>query len=460
MKTWLCVICGLVYEEAKGWPDDGIAPGTRWEDVPETWTCPDCGVGKAEFEMLDITSDEPSPVAAATVNPVFTPAPAANAPGDPIVIIGSGHAGYRLAEALRERDYAGEIRVFTADDGAAYSKPALSNALLLGKNADDLIDETALDIERRLGVRVHAFCPVTAIDAPLKTLTTRLGQCAYGRLVLATGATPLRLDIDGDADRLHSINDRGDYDAFRRTLTGKKRIAVIGDGLIGCEFANDLAANGYAVDVVGIAGWPMERLLPEAAGRRVQRALASLGVRWHLESSLSKVQKTGNGFDLTLNDGRHLVADIALSAVGLSPNIDLARSAGVACGRGIRVDGHLQTSADNIYALGDCVEIGGRPLPYLAPINLAVRPLAMTLTGAPTSIEYPPMPVIVKTPAVPVTLVTPDEPGEWRIEEVGTGLRAIHEDAEGHVRGFALIGEALQNECSRWLQAMGQRKAA
>ena len=111
MRKWLCIVCGWIYDEAKGWPDDGIAPGTKWEDIPEDWMCPECQVGKADFEMLDITDVVLEESVSAVVNVI-----------EPIVIIGSGHAGYQLATALRNQSKDVSITLFTADDGAIYTQ--------------------------------------------------------------------------------------------------------------------------------------------------------------------------------------------------------------------------------------------------------------------------------------------------------------------------------------------------
>lgn len=470
MKKWLCIICGLIYDEAEGWPSDGIAPGTRWEDVPEDWLCPDCGVGKADFEMIEITEDIPTaaPLADAVAVPAVStvsPVPQSGAPAGPLVIIGSGHAGYGLAEALRARDTEREIHVVTADDGGLYAKPALSNAFALGKDAEALLDESALAIERRLNIRVHAFCPVERIDGEAKRIVTRLGELDYGQLVLATGARPIRIPVEGEADALLSINDRGDYHEMRSRLDAlgrDARVVIIGDGLIGCEFANDLAQAGHAVEVVGLADRPLPRLLPEAGSEALREALSALGVGWHLSRSVMRVAANGDGYRLTLTDGSALEADLVVSAVGLVPNVELAQAAGVDCGRGIQVDEFLSTSLSDIYALGDAVEIDGQLLPYLAPINAGLRALAATLAGSPTPVSYPVMPIMVKTPAAPVCVVVPPaEAGvSWRITATTDGIEAGGYDAIGRLLGFALVGEAAMARRSDWVKACGQAQAA
>src|SRR5690606_36565167 len=152
---------------------------------------------------------------------------------------------------------------------------------------------------------------------------------------------------------------------------------------------NDLASSGYQVRVIGLGAWPMERLLPEAAGRQLQQALSGLGVQWNLRTTLQRIEQGADGYRLTLSDGQTVDADLVLSAVGLRPNVQLAAEAGLECGRGIRVDAGLQTSKPGIYALGDCIEIDGQLLPYLAPINEGIRALARTLLGQPTPVSYP-----------------------------------------------------------------------
>ncbi|PRA26232.1 rubredoxin-NAD(+) reductase [Pseudomonas poae] len=449
MKKWLCIICGWIYDEALGWPDDGIAPGTRWEDIPEDWLCPECKVGKADFEMIEISE----PVTAVKVAPVVAPVEATVVSG-PVVIIGSGHAGYGLAQALRKQDPNLEIRVLTRESGHAYSKPALSIALAQGRSAEALASESPMAIEQRLGIRVYPHCHVERIDPQARRLHTNLGEMSYGQLVLASGAVPIRIPVQGAHDALVSVNNLADYQAFRTQLAGVERIAILGDGLIGCEFANDLASSGYQVQVIGLGNWPMERLLPHAAGLHLQQALSALGVSWSLQTTLQHIERGAQGFDLTLANGERHQADLVLSAVGLRPSVELAQAAGVACGRGVQVDEHLQTSVPGIFALGDCIEINGQLLPYLAPINQGIDALARTLLGQPTPVRYPLMPVTVKTPVAPLCLLPApmDCTGQWRIEPTADGLSAAFHDDSGHLRGFALLGRQAQQQRSALLQ--------
>lgn len=457
MKKWLCVVCGLIYDEAAGWPQDGIAAGTRWEDVPEDWVCPECKVGKSDFEMIEISGA----ASAAKAPPAQAPAPASR-PRQPIVIIGSGYAGYGLAAALRKADREVEIRVLTQDSGYLYSKPSLSIGLAQGKSAAALAGEAPLAIERRLNIRVYPHCRVERIDSAARRLITSLGDMEYGQLVLASGAQPIRPAIDGEQEAVLSVNNLHDYQGFRERLAGARRVAILGDGLIGCEFANDLAGSGYEVSVIGLGQWPMARLLPAAAGETLQAALAACGVGWHLQTTVRRIERAERGYRLSLASGGHVDADLVLSAIGLRPDLALASSAGVAVGCGVKVDTRLQTSQPGIYALGDCIEIDGQLLPYLAPISQGIQALSKTLLGQPTAVNYPLMPVTVKTPSMPLCLLPPGSAtaGEWRCTPTGDGLNAGFYDADGAMRGFVLLGHDAQRQRSAWLQSCQNEQRA
>ncbi|MHA7926091.1 MAG: FAD-dependent oxidoreductase [Marinobacter sp.] len=447
MKKWLCVVCGLIYDEAKGWPADGIPPGTRWEDVPDDWQCPDCLVGKSDFQMIELPQSAKTEAPAQNIKPKEAP----------IVIIGTGYAGYGLAEALRQRDLNVPIVMFTADDGHQYSKPGLSTALARDKLAEALVSETPLELEARLNIRVYSHCRVSAIDPKNKTVSTAVGKQVYSKIVLALGAAPVRLPLAGDgAGDVVSVNDLQDYRFFREQLQGAKRVSIIGNGLIGCEFANDLINAGIVVDVIGLSPWPMDRLIPREIGDHLQDRLRNRGVGWHFNTTVSSVKKRGKGYVLALENGTELETDLVLSAVGLKARTELAAAAGAEINLGVKINAGLRTNLPDVFAIGDCAEINGQLLPYLAPINAGIPALADGLLGRPTMAQYPLMPVIVKTPACPVT-VQPPPPnldGDWRIEHTQTGLRAIFIDRHRQVKGFALTDE-LASERQHWLDRIG-----
>jgi rubredoxin-NAD+ reductase len=220
---------------------------------------------------------------------------------------------------------------------------------------------------------------------------------------------------------------------------------LLGAGLIGCEFANDLRSACYEVDVVDLAPQPLGRLLPPQAAAYFRRRLEAGGVRFHLGTSVVRVDRAENGLTLLDREGGTWVTDIVLSAVGLRPETALASAAGLEVNRGIMVNRQLSASEPNVFAVGDCAEVDGLNLPYVMPIMQQARALAKTLSGTPTDVVYPAMPVAVKTPACPTVVCPPPMglDGRWSENETADGVRALFEDAQGVLRGFALIGSAV-----------------
>ena len=361
----------------------------------------------------------------------------------PIVIVGSGLAGYTLLKEIRKRDAATPVTLVTADDGAFYSKPNLSNALATGRTVAALSSASAEKMAADQNATVLTHTRVVAIDTQGQRIRTDRGELDYGTLVLALGADPFAHGLSGNgAASVMAVNDLAGYAAFRGAIEGKRRIAVLGGGLIGCEFANDLVHAGYAVDVVHLGEWPLERLLPMEAGRRLADSLAALGVTWHFGRTGKNVDATAAGYQLTLDNGKALEADAVLSAIGLKPRTQLAQAAGIPVGRGIQTNGLLETGAAHVYAMGDCAEVDGLNLPYVQPLMVQARALAATLTGAPTPVVYAPMPVMVKTPAHPVAVLPPriGAAGSWKVDCFDGGVCALHLDAGGRMQGFALTG--------------------
>jgi rubredoxin-NAD+ reductase len=365
---------------------------------------------------------------------------------DPIIVVGSGLAGYSVLRELRRRARERPALMVTADSGEYYSKPSLSNALAQGHDAADLVLNTAAQMGAATGARVLVDTRVLAIDPVRRCIRTSGGELRYSSLVLALGATSRRPDLAGNgaADVL-CVNSLHDYIRFREALRGAQKVMLLGGGLIGCEFANDLAVAGVAVDVVEPAPCVLSRFLPAQAAAALQRRLEVAGVCWHLGVAAQRVDRVGRKYELTLDDGSILQGDLVLAAIGLSPQTALARGAGIAVNRGVVVNRYLATSAPNVYALGDCAEVEGLLLPFTTPISHAARALGATLGGKPTKVQYPAMPVSVKTPSWP-TVVAPaplGAEGSWQCVPSHDGMRSLMRDDSGRLLGFALHGVAV-----------------
>jgi rubredoxin-NAD+ reductase len=366
-----------------------------------------------------------------------------------LVIVGAGLAGYTLAKEIRKLDKQSPLHIITQDDGHFYSKPMLSNALSKHKTADALVTTTAIEMAAQLNATIWSNSVVKNIDTETRSITTDQRVVNYQNLVLAIGATQIKPPFKGNAkDDVVSVNNLRDYEKFRSLLEDANHVAIVGPGLIGCEFANDIVDTGRDVTVIGPGNTPLDRLLPPQAGRSLQDKLGQLGVKWHLGVTADSVDRKNGGVVIALSDGNSVQADLVLSAVGLKPNIELAANAGLEVNRGIVVDRYLQTSASNIYALGDCAEISGMVLPFVLPIMHSARALAQTLCGAPTKLSFPAMPVVVKTPAHSIVVSSPpyNAAGDWQVSVEEGGVRALFQDAEQKLLGFVLTGAAVQDK--------------
>lgn len=361
-----------------------------------------------------------------------------------VVVLGSGLGGYTLAREFRKLDRDTPITIITADGGEAYSKPMLSNALAQGKDAQALAQKSAAQVAAELSVTVLTRHRAVRLDRHAKHVVVRQpdggeAEIAYGKLVLAVGADPRPYKVEGsDGVTVHSVNDLDDYAAWRDGLTPGGRVLLIGAGLIGSEFANDLAGAGYAVSVVDPAPWPLGRLLPEELGHELAQALTGLGVTLHLGRSIALLSPGA----AVLDDGTALAFDRALSAIGLLPRVALAAAGGLAVDKGIVVDRLLRSSDPDVFALGDCAQTEAGPLPYVLPLMAQARALAATLAGTPTELKLPAMPVAVKTPALPMAICPPPPgaAGAWVVAGAGKDRKALFTTADGRALGFALSG--------------------
>ena len=375
-----------------------------------------------------------------------------NTPGSStIVIIGSGLAGYTLIREIRKLDKAAPITLITREPGYFYSKPMLSTALASKKEASQLITTASEGMASQLGINILTQTDVSAIDTAAQKLQTSAGPISYGKLVLALGADQIRIPLEGNAvSEVLTVNDLEDYEKFRKVIVGKKKVAILGAGLIGCEFANDLALGGFEIDVIDLAPQVLGRLLPEPAAKALQDKLSEAGVRWHFSTTVQTINRNGDVLEMNLANGHSISCDVALSAVGLKPRLDLANAAEIKTGVGIQVNRHLETSSSNIYSLVDCAEVDGLVLPYVMPIMQAARALAPTLLGQVTALNYPAMPVMVKTPALPTVVSPPAKgaDGQWKTAVIEGGIEARFETSDGKLLGFALMGTATSQRAT------------
>jgi rubredoxin-NAD+ reductase len=329
----------------------------------------------------------------------------------------------------------------------------LSNAFAQNKVAAQLVTQTSAQLATTLDATIMTATRVERIDIAGKKLVTDQGELAYDKLVFAVGAHPIRLPLEGDAaDQVMSVNHVEDYARFREQLDATEagrqaRVTILGAGLIGCEFADDLAGGGHAVTLIDPNKLPLAALAAPALCEGLQAALTARGIDLRLGTTASRVERNDGAITISLANGETVQTDVVLSAVGLRPATTLASASGLSVNRGIVVDAFGRTSAPDVYALGDCAEYteadgATRILPYIAPLMNAARAIARTLTGTPTAIDLKPSAVIVKTPCYPLAIVPPVQKslaeGVWHATQDDKRTVCRFYDANGVLAGFGI----------------------
>lgn len=412
-QQYICNACGLIYDEAKGDPDSGLPPGTRFADIPDNWECPLCAVTKTDFSPYT-----PPDLSKPRSTPPTSKRPTGKKGGAGVVIVGAGHAGWQVAQAIRATDAGLPITLVTACSGDVYDKPLLSIALAKHLPLTQLVRETGAQAANRLGVRLLAHTQATRICTRTNTLTTTRGNQPFDELVLAHGAQ-VALPNHLPAELCWRVNHLDAYLRFRAAIAGApQHIAIIGAGLIGCELANDLALAGHRITLLDQAPTPLARWSPADAGEPVLTAWKHLPIAFvgqvSIESIETMVREDQAMRVVTTACGQRIEADHVLVATGLSTPNRLALSAGLAWNNGIAVDATtLATSHAHIHALGDCITINGLASRYIEPIGRQAATIAAKLAarraGAPdTECPLPyvvkPAVVRVKTTSCPLTL--------------------------------------------------------
>ncbi len=268
-----------------------------------------------------------------------------------IVIVGGGAAGFAAAEKLRREQYQGSIVMLSNDDTAPVDRPNLSKDYLAGNAPEDWVPLRPDSFYFENGIDLRLKANVTGIDARSREVALADGsKVSYDRLLLATGAEPVRLSIPG-ADQPHvcTLRSLADCRAIIERAKTARRVVVLGASFIGLEVAAALRARELEVHVVAPEKRPMERILGLQMGDFVRSLHEDHGVVFHLEDTASAI----DGKQVKLKGGGTLEADLVVVGIGVRPRFEIAERAGLAADRGVIVNAYLETSAPEIYAAGD-----------------------------------------------------------------------------------------------------------
>ena len=302
---------------------------------------------------------------------------------EPLVIVGNGMAAARLVDELSKTSlgrYA--VAVIGDEPRLAYNRVLLSS-VLAGETASHDIELRPATWWRDRGVTVKYGSLASEIDVGRRELKIAGEESIeFSRLVLATGSTPLRLNVPGaDLSGVHTFRDTRDVDILLALAARRKPVVVVGGGLLGLEAAYGLAKAGTPVTLLHLMDRLMERQLDVPAAALLKSLVERKGIKVLLNANTARIHGEARVEGVELADGRRIEADAVIFAAGIRPNVALAKEAGITVNRGIAVDDHLQTSAENIFALGECAEHRGICYGLVEPAYEQARVLAQHLAG-------------------------------------------------------------------------------
>lgn len=279
------------------------------------------------------------------------PRPAARTAPSAVVIIGGGAAGLAAADTLRREGYEGSLTLISADESAPYDRPNLSKDYLAGEAGDDWIPLRPAEYYKEHAIDLVLRSRVTKLDISRRRVELEGGKTYdFDRLLLATGADPVRLNLPGSSEsRVRYLRTYADSRALIVQLASAKRVVVVGGSFIGLEVAASLRTRGVAVDVVSLQKQPLDHVFGLELGSFVRTLHEAHGVTFHLEDTVVRL----DGGQVVLRSGKNLDADFLVLGVGVTPSVALAEQAGLKTDKGVLVDEYLETSVPGIFAAGD-----------------------------------------------------------------------------------------------------------
>nr|WP_276573859.1 FAD-dependent oxidoreductase [Bradyrhizobium sp. IC3195] len=366
-----------------------------------------------------------------------------------MVIVGNGMAAARLVDELAKTAlgrYA--VAVIGEEPRLAYNRVLLSS-VLAGETGSHEIELRPAGWWRDRGVTVRYGYRVSEIDVGRRELKIAGEESMeYSKLVLATGSTPLRLNVPGaDLAGVHTFRDTRDVDLLLTLAAARKRVVVVGGGLLGLEAAYGLAKTGAPVTLLHLMDRLMERQLDAPAADLLKTLVERKGIRVMLNAATARIHGEGQVQAVELADGSRIEADAVIFAAGIKPNVALAKEAGIAVNRGVVVNDVMQTSASDIFALGECAEHRGTCYGLVEPAYEQARVLARHLAGRPAAYQGSVVSTNLKVSGVSVFSAGDFMGGEGSESLVlsdrrrGTYKKLVI--ADGRLTGAVLIGDTI-----------------
>ena len=366
---------------------------------------------------------------------------------EPLVIVGNGMAAARLVDELAKTSlgrYA--IAVIGDEPRLAYNRVLLSS-VLAGETASHDIELRPATWWSDRGVTLKYGCLATGIDVGRREVKIANEESIpFSKLILTTGSSPLRLNVPGaDLAGVHTFRDSRDVDLLLTLAAQKKRVVVVGGGLLGLEAAYGLAKAGSPVTLVHLMDRLMERQLDAPAAELLKSLVERKGIEILLNANTARIHGESHVEGVELVDGRRIEAEAVIFAAGIRPNIALAKEAGIPVNRGIVVDDHLQTGAPDVFAIGECAEHRGICYGLVEPAYEQARVLARHLAGGEVSYGGSVVATNLKVSGVSVFSAGDFMGGDGSesivLSDINHGTYKKLVIAEGRLIGAVLIGD-------------------
>lgn len=353
-----------------------------------------------------------------------------------VIIIGTGLAGQMVLRNLRQEGFKGEVLLLSSSSGDFYPKPILSQMFTQAKTLRSVVTATAEEIEVSLSCCIKKE-RVVKIDPMLKSVYTEKHDYQYDYLVLAVGARCSPMDVNGE--KIFRVNHLDDYVPFYENIHRDASLAIIGGGLIGVEYAYDLSKQCKAVTLYQRGPSLLNTMVPAVVGQYIERGLVKKGVEVVLNAKTELFNRE-NGVYVESQPSK--MVDCVLAAIGLIPEVSLAKEAGLSVSKAIDVNKYAQTSDPFIYALGDCASVCDIVKQFVPPIRACAKTIACHIVDKDYPVIYEAMPVTLKTPDIPVTFCYKAVPESWSIHEDEKGIECLAYKDNALI-GFVLAGDYM-----------------
>lgn len=358
---WKCVVCGYIHEGA---------------EPPNI--CPACGVGKENFEKLDLDDEY------------------INDSNNDYVIIGGGIAALSAAENIRLRDTTGKITMITEEKYSPYYRPMLSD-LLSEDLSDDRLYVRPAEWYEENNITLITDCKITSIDAKAKKIASDNQEFSYDKLIIATGARSNIPPITGaDKEGVYSLRDLDDALKLKEVFKNTKKAVVVGGGVLGLEAVWEMVSLGLEVTVVEFSDRIMPRQLDQEFSEKLQDLMEAKGVKLYLGAATDEILGEAKVTGVKLKDGTVIDTELVLLSTGVKPNVELAETAGLEVKQGIIVDERMRTNVNDIFAIGDVAQFGERVI-GLWPISMEMgKIVGSTVTGDWLEYKQPKLSTLLK----------------------------------------------------------------